>query len=350
MAYRRSNGKAKATKIEPAVHEHFFTLPSGTSFLDINQTLSLVNRRFYRQGLVNAVQSIEVQYTPSNPEVQAHGIVVISKLPNTWVFMNAYTKAFAAWQKMNNEAIQETDSVRPRFLDFKIYGDADHHAAGFAGNLLPSSLGTTAVPGEWESSKFVVPNARNTTPAVGTDLMLTYEAIGVGPSYPGPGLSTFDAVSLVEGYASSRALPGRVDPNTPADAEDTLGVTPENWLGALFNEGITQSSDVIEDMITENNQAPYPFENAQVPGAAPGVVFTDTQYPGGANQLPEMAIHDRLLITTTTIGGSDTSIGGMFPCGLIRFDTTITGGTATLIVRTVPGPHRGYLAVPMKDM
>ena len=40
---------------------------------------------------------------------------------------------------MNNEAIAEAGSLRPRFLDFKIYADSEHHSAGVSANLLPIS-------------------------------------------------------------------------------------------------------------------------------------------------------------------------------------------------------------------
>ena len=32
---------------------------------------------------------------------------------------------------------RKSPSVRPRFMDFKIYADADHHAAGFGAPVLP---------------------------------------------------------------------------------------------------------------------------------------------------------------------------------------------------------------------
>ena len=63
------------------------------------------------------------------------------------------------WMKMNAEALAETESVRPRFLDFKVYADAEHHQAGYVGNFLPiSSVAPGAyLPGEWESSKASIP-------------------------------------------------------------------------------------------------------------------------------------------------------------------------------------------------
>ena len=105
----------------------------------------------------------------------------------------------------------------------------------------------------------------------------------------GGGASGLNAVSMIEGYASSRSLPDVLDPNTPDDAADVNGATPENWMSALFNEGTSQDDQVLTDMITENNVAPYPFENGPVAG---GGLYTDTQYPGGANQLNLMQLHD----------------------------------------------------------
>ena len=74
------------------------------------------------------------------------GNVTISKLPNTWTMSNSWRKSMEAWQKMNREALQETESVRPRFLDFKVYADADHHQLGFGQNLIPQARGLTLGP------------------------------------------------------------------------------------------------------------------------------------------------------------------------------------------------------------
>ena len=205
-------------KIEPAVLELRFNLPAlgVPSYLDLNQINSLVNRRFYRQGLVNAVQSIEVQFTPNPGQTSATGTVTISKMPSTWIFSNAWHKSFAAWQRMNNDALSEAESVRPRFLDFKIFADEDHHAAGFAQNMKPFSTSTgIGVPltGEWAHSSIFVPNSQITEPADGTVTYKEFDLIGTGASYPGvSAATTHDAVSLIEGYAASRGLPNILDP------------------------------------------------------------------------------------------------------------------------------------------
>jgi len=366
MARGRNNNKlTKFKKVEPAVLTMAFTavVPKGeggadgtlSQYLDISQVTSLLNRRFMRQGLNWAVGGFKLATLPTLTGGVVDGSVLIAKLPATWTMSNSWHKGFSAWSKMNDHALEDNESIRPRFLDFKIFADEVHHAAGFAANMVPvSAAGDVATLGEWEPSSIFTPNAADILPAVGTDTMNEFEVIAVGANFPGGGASGHNAVSLIEGYGSSRRLPAVRDPNAPADADDTAGGTPNNWMTAMFNEGTTQSHEVLDDMISENNIAPYPFENAQVPGAAPGVVFTDTQYPGGANQLTGMEIHDFDTFTPTTVGGMSRLKGGLFPCGLVKFyyvnNSQESDYTVTLLVDLVPGHHRGYLAEPMQDM
>jgi hypothetical protein len=258
---------------------------------------------------------------------------------------NAWEKGMRAWNKLNREALAESPSVRPKFLDFKIFADAGHHQAGYAANLLPIDLaGVPAAPGEWESSKIVYPTS--SVPGNAAEM----ELVAVGANYPGGGASGLNALSLIEGYAASRGLPNIADPNTPDDAALVDGTFPQNWLSAMFNEGTEQIGDVLDDMITENNTAPYPFENGPIVG---GGTYGDTQYPGGANQLATLQPHDIENITGTTIGGTTRLKGGNFPCGLMRFDFLNQAGEPqglNIQLEFVPGNHRGYLCEPMTEM
>jgi hypothetical protein len=316
----------------------------STSFIDLSQVTSLVNRRFYRQGVNWAVAGFKILSNPGTT-----GTVLCSKLPNTWVMSNAWEKSFRSWTKMNNEALAETQSLRPKFLDFKIYADSTHHAAGYGANLLPSSALSTYSPGEWESSKVTIPTEQSLfSPALVETV--DFELIATGASFPGNGASGLNAVSLIEGYAASRGLPNIADPNTPTDALDTNTVTPENWMTAIFNEGTDQTHEIIENMTRENDIAPYPFENGDNPA---GGTFTDTMYPGGANQGVGLQIHDLEFITGTTIGGTTRLKGGNFPCGLIRFDISNDSPETVFLnlhIDLVPGNHRGYLCEPMTEM
>jgi len=338
------NYKKKSSKVQPSVMTMSFTVPISTSgkeiqYIDLSQCASLLNRRFYRQGINWAVSGFKIL---SGTGVL--GQVSINKLPNTWILSNSWEKTFRAWSKMNREALSESPSVKPKFLDFKIYADGDHHSLGYGANLLPHSSATLgaaiqdAVAGEWEPSKLVIPKTN------GTDDTISHEIIAVGSNYPGTGASGFNAVSLIEGYAASRGLPDILDPNTPDDSALANGSTPQNYLSAMFNEGTDQASDVIDDMISENNLAPYPFENDGV--------HTDTMYPGGANQLSSLEIHDQEFITGSTIGGTTRLKGGNFPCGLIAISTFGFKALDRLNIQVslVPGSHRGYLCEPMTEM
>jgi len=326
----------KGNKIQPAVQTFSFVSEVTGPTIDLSQCASLMNRRFYRQGINWAVAGFK--FASESP-----GRITVSKLPNTWVMSNAWEKAFRAWQRMNNEALDETPSVRPKFLDFKIYADSLHHAAGFSGNLLPLTLTSgVATPGEWESSKITQPKTD------GTAAVQERELLAVGPNYPGVSpVSGFNAVSLIEGYAASRGLPDVLDPNAPADSASVDGNIPANWIASMFNQGTEQTETVIEDMISENNLAPYPFENDGT--------HVDTMYPGGANQLVGLQIHDFAQIfstSATTNIGIVNSKGGNFPCGLVRIDWTpeVAGTPLTIQVDLVPGNHRGYLCEPMTEM
>ena len=205
---KRKSGYKRIKKIEPAVQTMAFSVnvPHATTqsyFIDLSQCASLLNRRFYRQGINWAVSGLKFLSQPGTTGNPLNGVISVEKLPETWVMSNAWEKGFRNWQRMNNEAMSESDSVRPRFLDFKIYADSDHHAAGYAANLLPINTGGIATAGEWEPSKFVIPLG-NADPGDTEE----FEVIATGASFPGnsPVGENLNAVSLIEGYASSRGF------------------------------------------------------------------------------------------------------------------------------------------------
>ena len=343
---RKGKTSYRGNKIEPSVqtltYQNAISVPPGGAlnfYIDLSQCASLVNRRFYRQGINWAVAGFKF-LGGSGPAPTDLTLVSISKLPNTWVMSNAWEKGMRAWTRMNNAALSETESVRPRFLDFKIYADDDHHTAGYGLNLLPSGFTGQQVT-QWAPSKISHPLASGAIEG----RVIEEEIIATGANFPGPGASGLDAVSLIEGYAASRGLPNIADPNTPDDARDTQDATPENWLGAMFNEGTDQTFEVLTDMITDNTIAPYPFENDGV--------NLDTMYPNGANQGPNLQVHDVEFITSTTIGSTTRIKGGNFPCGLVKISVVNSSTetfSPTLLIDLIPGNHRGYLCEPMTEM
>lgn len=339
--------KRMKSKIQPAVMTFCFRFDHLTKnvpqkqYIDLSQCASILNRRFYRQGLNWAVAQIKIFTTDE-------GQIIVNKLPNTWVMSNSWEKGFRSYQKMIKTAIADGESNLPKFQDFKIYANQDHYTEGFSNNLLPvDGEMNQAKPGEWISSKIHIPIA---TTAIGTQ---SYQSLDC--SIKAVGANSFtgqlqgNVVSLIDGYANSRAYPETTDPNTPPDMNDVTGLSPENWIQALHNGGTEQNENVLDDLEVENNGTPYPIIGMSDPA---GGAFTDTMYPGGGTQLSALERHSAELITSTTVGGATTIRGGNFPCGLMEIGSSLAKDNSQVYmeISLVPGTHRGYLAEPMTEM
>ncbi|AXH79553.1 MAG: hypothetical protein [Circular genetic element sp.] len=343
MARKKSKGKSRRSKkVEPMNTTLRFpnqTVPAAgtkTVYVDMMQCASILNRKFLRQGLNVAVSGIKVLSSTGVVTSRAEGSIIVSKLPTTWVMANAWVKALAVWQEMQDRAIDDAgmESIKGRYLDFKLYADATHHQAGYAANLLPVAGGSAipATAGEWTPSTVDIPASDSSS-------LTSFELIAVGPNMPGVGASGYNAKSVIQGYADGRALPYTQDPNVPVDAS-------LNWMAAVFNEGTLQANAVIGDLEVNGDQPPYPFEGDGL--------NIDTMYPGGETQLPSLQYHALEYITSSTIGGTTRFRGGQFPCGLVRLDIFNTNPDDSMDVaieiELVPGHHRGLLAEPMQEM
>ena len=157
MARKRN---MKQRKLEPAVQTLTFAVPDGTSTIDLSRCASLVNRRFYRQGINWVVAGFRF-FKPGTAPGTGTG-VSIGKLPNTWVMGNAWEKSFRHCQALNKRAVEAGESLPGRFTDFKIYMDDIHHGSRVGTvntNLLPVDFDLNqADEGEWEYSKIVIPD------------------------------------------------------------------------------------------------------------------------------------------------------------------------------------------------
>jgi hypothetical protein len=301
---------------------------SGTFYCDLSQMASLLNRRFYRQGLNWAVAGFKM-ITGTG----VSGLVTVKQLPNTWVTSNAWEKGFRAWNKQQMDTVDESgaESAVARFRDFKIHADPEHVTAGFAGNLLPLDgqlpIAQSYAVGEWESSLIVLPNV---LPDASGSIIepREYKLHMVGANFHSA--APLGSRGIIEGYADSRAYPQSPDPVSPA-VDD-----PNNWLARMFDVG-SDTSEILDNATDRNDNLPYP----------------QVDYPGGETQAPSMQIHDIVGISGTSIGNMSRAKGGNFPCGLVRIDFQNTGdlaGNLALQIDLVPGNHRGYLAEPMTEM
>jgi len=297
--------------MQPAVMRMTFNVPADVHYLDLSQCASILNRRFYRQGLNWAIAGI----TFVDETGGAAGPVTVSKMHNTWVTSNAWEKALRLWNKMNNEfGLEENPSVKPRYYDFKIHLDTSHVAGGFASNLIPRGY-TTSQIGEWDPSEIIIPQTSGG--AINTYLLKMN-----GASNPA-------AKGIIEGYQDSRAVPNSPDPDVPA----ALSL---NWMSNIFNQGTLQTAAVLQDLEDQNDETPYDLD--RYPGA--GVL------PTFGSQLEDV---DTVVFTGSTVSARNRVGGFNAPCGLIRINH-LAGNDLTMYIDLVPGDHRGYLCQKMTEM
>ncbi len=289
---------------------------SKTYYLDLSQCASIVSRRFYRQGLVWPVSGFELKDVGANQITNAS--VTLLKLQDTWPTNNAWVKSKAVWDEQQDLAVEQmgAESAVARYRDFKIHMDTDHVAADFSLNLLPiSGTDDPFVSGEWLASEVVIPTAGGGGGSTEYKLKMY-------------GSSDADAKSILGGYAFSRAFPTSPDPETPA--------VNTSWLNEVMDYGAV-NDDVIENVVDNNDQLPY----------------NQATYPGQTGNGEGVEYHDEMILTSTTISGTDHAPGGIFQCGLIRLD--LDGFSAAnlqemdLVITLVAGSERGYATASMED-
>jgi len=330
--------------MQPSVKTLSFTVPNGTSYVDLSLAASIANRRFYRQGIEWAVAGFTIFTVPT-----VTGGLDCTKIPETWVASNAWMKSYSLWREMNDQVLETNPSISGKYADFKIYADATMVGQDIQCTADPSGLiltpqdysgaftdgdfsGGVAPKTDWEFSKLEIPN--DPTPGLTADYVMHMV-----------GDNTVGSMGLIRGYALSRSRPQLEDPNVPGTGASG------DWMTNLFDDG-NQFEEIKEDLVEQNDRSPYPVGN---PGAA------SEFYPGGGNEFESLQIHDNAKVTSTTVGGKTGMRGGTFQCGLIRFDSSLESppvhpstepvpATCVVLVHLVAGPHRGYMCRPMQDV
>ena len=100
----------KYSKTSPTVTRLSFEGTGGaTKYIDIARALSIINRKFYRQGVYYYVNSVEL-YNNEDAFVDLH------TLPDTWITKNAWNRGFGIYQNMT----AQSDVARPKYHDFKV--------------------------------------------------------------------------------------------------------------------------------------------------------------------------------------------------------------------------------------
>lgn len=333
MAYRRSNGKGRR-KLEPAAMNLSFTaVGTGTNYIDLSKAASIVNRRFYRQGINWSVAGFTVTVTGTTT---SPGSVTVCKVPTTWVAYNAWKKSKAMWDRMNDQVMDENGDIDGKYADFKVYLDTGHAASTEQTNITAPLDGESLLPTdcaynkpsthgrEWNYSNIQIPDTGGSLPPQQFGLKFL-------------GADTVTEKGLITGYAASRVRPmtNPGEPNVPTDG---------GWMQDLFDTG-DNFEEIRDQLEAQNDRPPY---SVGTPGTAA------EYYPGGSTQLSAPEVVGYGTFSTAGGGGSITAQrsikGGMFPCGLIAINSALPGITFyDIIVHLVPGNHRGYLCEPMGD-
>ena len=294
--------------------------------IDLSEGVSLVSRKFYRQGLEWAVAGIRVASTQSIK-------LDVATLPQTYVCAEAWRSAYLTWRRMQKEAraAGDPDAVRARFSDFKVAFDGEQIDAAddqYAPNLVPYPISTFGGNADrnWRFSEFNFPDDSDMFPGksmlvhmIGNDLLNV-------------------SIGAIHNWASGRVRPTMDDPNVPQ-----YGMN--NAFDHVFDYG-GESSATLEDLTSKNDLPPYWNGEDQV---------NEEYYPGGKNYRNHWEHH---LITKTNVYNSGVGVdsNGFVPgftayCGLIRIHL-FAGSTANvdLFVDLLPGPHDGYMARPMQEV
>lgn len=293
--------------------------------IDVSQSVSMLSRKRYRQGLEWAVSGIRV----NSPQACQ---ITIATLPQTWSCAQAWKTSFRAWRKMRHNAEDGmTVDTEARYADFKIAFDDAQSFSGdpqYAPLMLP--YGTVSDPSavvyDWTKSNFTWPDDSDMAGAERTAHMIGDDA-------------SIRSFGMIHNYANLRKRPQQEDPNVPELGRGSV-------LTSLFDYG-GDADPILGDITIENSEPPY-------------YVGLDTSeeefYPGGKNYRADW-YSNHISVSNVYSSGAGTSGNGFIPgftayCGLIR---VAIGGPVSLAnigiyLDLLPGGHDGYMARPMQDV
>jgi len=318
MARNKARRK-RGGSLKPAQLNLTYVIPSGNSYVDLAQDLSMVNRRLYKQGKVYAVAGVTFGFNGSATTNNVS--VTVSTAGDTWSVQNSFIKAKALWNQMNALVLKDNPSIKGTWHDFKVRLD-DHMQAAGTQTVLDGDL-NAVLDGEWDYSTFVMPQ-HEVDPATGLPLAadeFTSHLVGD---------NTATSMGLVKAYGESRSTVQPVDPAVPASMSTS-------FFNLLTDSGSQEPelADVIEDA---NDEPPY----------------HETAYPGGQSNADSAWIQQ--------VGMASGSIplgrvpGFQAECGLIKFTMAgfLSNGAGDpsfeeilVIVHLMPGNYQGVLAENM---
>jgi len=293
----------KYNKTSPTVLRLSFVGSGGdTRYIDIARALSVINRKFYRQGVYYYVNSVELY---NNED----GIVDLHTLPDSWVTKNAWNRGFGIYQDMT----KLSETPRPKYHDFKVRMTPAHTEYT---TMDPEMFGDDSThvsisPDEWEYSRMTTMHSDGGLP---DNFQLTM--LGNHDGNQG----NRSSVGLIKSYAETRSQP---DPSGSPLVPASVSTDP---LNNLFDA----SSDNAVEAISTNLNA----DNDETP-------YVHDEYIGeSASHMQQVA----RLATTAIAGRVAKASGFCAPMGLICVDPQATGTTYRIVLNLAAGTYHGVYA------
>lgn len=316
-----------------------FLVPSGISYVDISRSLSMINRKQFKQGYSYAIQAELF----GNTNAASSSQVAIMRLNHSWVTVNSWVMAMANWRDQQRDAMFESSGsgTMGRYNDFKVYLDSTMSTAGTSilvpcGAPEPTAAAVIDpdVSYDWDYSQFVIPNDG---------------APGVTGEYYGHlcGPDSATSYGLVAAYADARPKPHQYDPNTTPVAGTSAGGLYEE-----MEDVGDEMPEILDNLRYRNNEPPYPI----------GSQASNTEfYPGG--EQPSSAIanpfditadnfficQDTLIVRAGSTMSTDSTGAFQAYCGLLRLNNS-GDDVLTLTIHCLPGQYHGVAAIPMQEV
>ena len=307
----------KYKKTNPTTLRLSFEFSSGsTQFIDIAKALSIINRKFYRQGVYFYVNSVEVY----NNE---QGVVDLHTLPDTWVTKNAWNRGFRLFQKMNSMVDDVSGIGRPKYHDFKVYMNELHRAGVTSADPVLYHLNgayNTKGADEWDYSKFH--SADDDGDPVQNSDEFTVHMLGNHLDANGgndPAVGNWQSVGLIKSYATTRAT---VEPDSP---ETSLVESGDPLINVFDMSSEEQMNDIIDALLTDNDQTPYDHDN----------------YIGESTQDMQ---HVARIGTEVGLGRVGRASGFCAPFGLICVDPDDINTDYRVVLNLAAGTYHGVYA------
>jgi hypothetical protein len=229
------------------------------AYIDVNQALSQVHRKFFKQGFNVAIKNLRFVIKSNDIDEMTNRMEIsVKTLAQNWIVMNAIRKGFEEWKEQRAEVLEET-GMKGRYAQFAVGLDYEH---SFANNLLPYG-GTYA--GEWPQSDYVFKKGDPMDPTA--SIQALYVVGDYTEGVPGPGAKTTTTwstdnggLSLIKAYQDSRGLVLTPDPELPNDSNATDFADEAPWVHASMLDLGGIADEVQSLAIDEGDMPPYAVE------------------------------------------------------------------------------------------